>query len=303
MAQATRDAAVTVAGRLLFAYNVSAHMMGRALEAVGTPPLTATAYELSLANEELATSNEELATSEELLVSNEELATTNAQLSIANAQLHAANFDIQAQELRRAHKVLRHLNQQLDGRVAERTAQLQDALRHTEEERTGYAEALDQTPALVCLLRGPAHRFELMNHNYQRLYSNRLLAGRTLAEAFPEVDAQGFGALLDRVYATGETYREREVPFADAGSHGPREWFFDFTYQAARVHGEIVGVDVCAFDVTDQVQVRQQVAVAILRGPRYVIELANPAMCVFWGRPAVQVLGQSLFDALLELVG
>lgn len=100
MAQATRDAAVTVAGRLLFAYNVSAHMMGRALEAVGTPPLTATAYELSLANEELATSNEELATSEELLVSNEELATTNAQLSIANAQLHAANFDIQAQELR-----------------------------------------------------------------------------------------------------------------------------------------------------------------------------------------------------------
>ncbi len=298
--QAVRDEAGAVTGLLLFAYNVSAHVQARRQrEQAGDQPPRATAQQLALVNEELATTNEELS------VSCEELATTNEQLGVANEQLRAYNDEIrvQAHELRRANLAVRKLNQQLEARVAERTAQLQDALRKTEQERTIFFEALDQTPALVCLLRGPAHRFAFVNRNYQGFYPNRPLLGRPLAEALPEIEAQGFGVLLDRVYATGETYRGQEVPLADARPHGPRERFFDFTCQAAREHGEIVGVDVFAFDVTDQVRVREQVAVAVFRGPRYVIELANPAVCEIWGRTATQVLGKPLFEALPEAAG
>ncbi|HEX8441628.1 PAS domain-containing sensor histidine kinase [Archangium sp.] len=41
-------------------------------------------------------------------------------------------------------------------------------------------------------------------------------------------------------------------------------------------------------------------AIAIFRGPRYVIELANPLVCRIWGRRPEQVLGKPLFDALPE---
>ncbi|NVJ23400.1 MULTISPECIES: PAS domain-containing protein [Myxococcus] len=43
--------------------------------------------------------------------------------------------------------------------------------------------------------------------------------------------------------------------------------------------------------------------IAIFRGPRYVIELANPHMCRIWGRSPEQVLGKPLFEALSEVVG
>lgn len=45
------------------------------------------------------------------------------------------------------------------------------------------------------------------------------------------------------------------------------------------------------------------VAVAILRGPRYVIELANPAVCALWGRSPAQAVGTPLFELLPEVAG
>jgi PAS domain S-box-containing protein len=44
-------------------------------------------------------------------------------------------------------------------------------------------------------------------------------------------------------------------------------------------------------------------AIAIFRGPAYVIELANPAVCRIWGRRPEQVLGKPLFEALPEAAG
>ncbi|WP_309891408.1 PAS domain-containing sensor histidine kinase [Archangium sp.] len=43
-------------------------------------------------------------------------------------------------------------------------------------------------------------------------------------------------------------------------------------------------------------------AITILRGPRYVVELANPLVCRIWGRRPEQVLGKPLFEALPEVV-
>jgi PAS domain S-box-containing protein len=44
-------------------------------------------------------------------------------------------------------------------------------------------------------------------------------------------------------------------------------------------------------------------AIAIMRGPRYVLELANPPVCRIWGRPPEQLLGRPLFEALPEAAG
>ncbi len=58
----------------------------------------------------------------------------------------------------------------------------------------------------MCVLNGPEHRFEYANPRYHDLIGHRDIMGRALVEALPEVEQQGFVALLDQVYATGETY-------------------------------------------------------------------------------------------------
>ncbi|QAT88693.1 bacteriophytochrome [Corallococcus coralloides] len=45
------------------------------------------------------------------------------------------------------------------------------------------------------------------------------------------------------------------------------------------------------------------VALAILRGPEHVVELANDCVCQLWGRASDQVLGRPLFNVLTEVKG
>ena len=245
-----------------------------------------------------ATITEQDVTNEELTADNERLAQANAALTIAAADVH-----VQTQALRLSQKALRQLNRQLETRVAERTSQLDRALHACKQHSATLSAVFDQTPAAVCLLRGPEHRFTYFNRSFQRQFPDRVLRGRTMAEALPEAAAQGFTALLDGVYATGVPYHGREMPFLEEGPHGPWERFYDFTYQAFREGGAVVGVAVCAFNVTEQVRVRAQVAVAIFRGPRCVVEMANPAVCAIWGRTAEQVVGKPLFEALPDAAG
>ena len=44
-------------------------------------------------------------------------------------------------------------------------------------------------------------------------------------------------------------------------------------------------------------------AVAVLRGPCFVVEWANPAMCAMWGRAPAQVQGMPVFELLPEAAG
>lgn len=45
------------------------------------------------------------------------------------------------------------------------------------------------------------------------------------------------------------------------------------------------------------------VGIAIFRGPDFVIEMANPAVCLLWGRTEADVLGKPLLVAMPELIG
>ncbi|MFD2785530.1 PAS domain-containing protein [Hymenobacter rubripertinctus] len=95
-------------------------------------------------------------------------------------------------------------------RVRERVqglqAQVQAGTRRLAQERETFYQAFARTPAAICILRGPEHRLEYFNAAYEQLFPDRQLRGRPVAEAQPEAVAQGFVALLDQVYQTGETY-------------------------------------------------------------------------------------------------
>ena len=130
--------------------------------------------------------------------------------------------------------------------------------RRQAQERDRLYQVFEQTPAAICILAGPEHRYRYCNAAYQRLLPDRQLLGRAVAEAVPESAAGGFLALLDEVYHTGKTCFGHEVPFAIEAAPGrlAGTTYFTFTYQAYCEGEQIVGVSVLAYDVTDQVLAR-----------------------------------------------
>ena len=207
--------------------------------------------------------------------------------------------------------------QQVDTLQAEMLAAAQRQAR----ERENLYQIFEQTPAIIGLLREPNHRIEYLNPAYRQLFAGRSMQGRTIAETQPEAVAQGFVELLDQVYQTGETYFGHAVPFTteDLVNQESQTVYLNFTYQAYREDGQIVGISVFAYDVTSQVLARQQrdaqqaelqrifeqapVAITILRGPELRIELANAAVGAIWGRLPTQVVGRPYFEAMPETVG
>ena len=130
----------------------------------------------------------------------------------------------------------------------------------TENQRATYQSLFMQAPALICILRGPTHRHEFVNTNYQALFPDRQLMGLPVAEALPEVAAQGIISLLDSVYQTGETFTGNELrvelqPQKDVTEMRPG--YFNFTYQRFSEQGEVAGIMAFAFEVTELVNARK----------------------------------------------
>jgi PAS domain S-box-containing protein len=128
-------------------------------------------------------------------------------------------------------------------------------------ERLAFFHIFEQAPVLVALLRAPIHTFEYVNPAFQALFLGRQLIGRPVAEVVPEMQEQGFVALMDDTYQTGETYVGRELLFTTlpAEGHPAHQAYYNFTYQAYWENGQLAGISIFAHDVSEQVRSRQQV--------------------------------------------
>ena len=123
-------------------------------------------------------------------------------------------------------------------------------------ETRGLRDLFMETPGFMAVLMGSDLIYTQANNAYLQLIGHRQIIGRALAEALPEVVAQGFPDLLlrvmrDRVPHIGRAtsvmlQREQGAPF--------EERFLDFVFQPiAGSNGESVGVFVEGSDVTDRV--------------------------------------------------
>jgi PAS domain S-box-containing protein len=252
---------------------------------------------------------------EELAVINEELRATNEEFLASNA------------ELARAQAELQQLNQQLEIRVLARTRALAEARAQADNQRRHLERFFEQAPAAICVLGGPDMVFELVNPAYQRLFPDRQLLGLPLLEAQPGLVGHPVWHTLRRVYATGQTYEERDVliPLPTYQGGPLEDFYFHYIHQARYdEQGRIDGLLVFALDVTAQVLTKQRaqvlqsqmlaatqaqlqavlaqapVAIAIVRGSDYLIELANPLITRIWGRTQERLLGRPLFEVLPE---
>ncbi|PKV63009.1 PAS domain-containing protein [Pontibacter ramchanderi] len=137
--------------------------------------------------------------------------------------------------------------------------QVQHAYDIAESERKTLQRLIMEAPAMFVILKGPEHRFELLNDQYQQIYPDRNLIGLPLGEALPEIKAQGFVELLDEVYRTGKTFVAQGVPIVlpKAGTGEPEERFFNFSYQPIFEAEQVVGILAFGYDISNEIRYKR----------------------------------------------
>ena len=269
---------------------------------------------------ELAEQTEEArVAAEELEVANEELRMVNLELEEARLGLEERNRRLAAQS-----EELAAANARLEAGAAE-LDQANAALRASEAR---FRDVLEQAPVAVAVMEGPEHVYTVVSPLYARTPGGgRTLLGRTVREAFPEIEEQGFPALMDRVYETGEAVAKREQRvWLDRDADGlVEEYFFDVGYAPLRDEGgRVYAIASVAADVTAQVRARQEVdaarhaeaharehltrtfeqapvPIAVMEGPEHVFTLANPSYRTLAGDRELE--GRGVRDAFPELEG
>ncbi|NVO31827.1 PAS domain-containing protein [Hymenobacter lapidiphilus] len=175
-------------------------------------------------------------------------------------------MEVTAQVL--ARQQVQQLNDELELRVTVRSAEVRAALHEAEHQREQLREQqgllrqiLGQVPAAVATLSGPGHRFQFVNEQYQALVGGRAVLGASVAEQLPELAEQGFVALLDRVYTSGQPHRGQDIALmlTDPQTGVAVQHHLDFVYQPlfAGQH-QSQGILVFVVDVTDKVLARRQ---------------------------------------------
>ena len=112
----------------------------------------------------------------------------------------------------------------------------------------------EQAPGFICISTGPEHVYEFGNEAYARLVGRRDFVGKSVREALPDIEGQGFYELLDKVYATGERFVAEHVAVSMRRTSGAASEvrYVDFIY--APVIGEngiVTGIFTQGHDVTD----------------------------------------------------
>ena len=151
------------------------------------------------------------------------------------------------------------------GKVVQHCISFVDLSAHEERmraERRALHALYQHTPDFIVTMEGPDHRFTFANDSFQRLVGDRDLRGEAVADAIPEFSEQGFLALLDEVYRTGQSFTGSNMPVClrleDQEHDGVH--FLDFIFQAVRDDaGTITGVFCEGHDATEQIEAADQV--------------------------------------------
>ena len=129
-------------------------------------------------------------------------------------------------------------------------------------EKERLEQLFQQAPGLMCMVRGPDHVFEYVNTAYRKLIGDqRDVVGKSVRDAMPELENQGFLELLDSVYTSGEAFSASQMPVGIRREpDSPIEKrFLDFIYQPVRDGaGAVTGIFVEGYDVTERVEAQDR---------------------------------------------
>lgn len=189
--------------------------------------------------------------------------------------------------------------------------------RRITEQNEQYVRALvESAPFPIAAYEGEEMQIVLANKSILNLWGKGLeVQGKRYAELLPELRNQAIFTQLESVYHSGVAYHAQNQRL-DLIVDGILKTYY-FNYSFTPIHGpdgKVVGVMNTGADVTDLNLAKQQVeqseqnfrniilqapvAMCILLGPDYVVDIANQAMVELWGRPKEAVLHKPLFEGM-----
>ncbi|MCF2446574.1 PAS domain-containing protein [Dyadobacter sp. CY345] len=151
------------------------------------------------------------------------------------------------------------------------------AQKEVEQSQIQLLELFEQSPVAIAMISKDNLVFKMANPFYAEMVGRlpEELVGKSLLEAMPELEGQGFDILINAVTSTGKPFIAPEQPVNVARNGKMEKIYVDLCYQPQRdMEGKISGVLVVATDVTQQVISRRNIEEAenALRGA---IELAD----------------------------
>lgn len=135
--------------------------------------------------------------------------------------------------------------------------------RRPRERRAIDPAIYENAPGFIAISRGADHRFEYANASYREFTKRDDLIGKTVADVFPELAAQGFLDLIDEVYRTGTPFRASDLPISifDPATNSLQRRWMDVVYQPLRnTDGTISGLFCEGQDVTDLHEINKTLA-------------------------------------------
>ena len=135
----------------------------------------------------------------------------------------------------------------------------QAIVRVLNDERSHLRNLCNKSPGFIAVLMGPQHVFEIVNEAYYQLVGHRDLLGKPVFEALPDVVGQGFEAILEGVYQSGEPWVGQGVPAKlQPKKDGPAiDRYIDLLCQPFRgSDGKVNGIFVQGHDVTEIFEAR-----------------------------------------------
>ena len=189
--------------------------------------------------------------------------------------------------------------------VASRTEQARAeavaAHREAEMSHQYLKNLIMQAPTPILVLRGPEHRFELVNPPAMQIIGQRDFVGKTVFEAMAEYESQGFFEPLDQVYTKGVTLSVKELHVqTDRRQDGAiEERYFNVVYQPTQTtSGDVDGIMILSVDVTEQVLSRKRVE-ELRNAQQHATERANELESALIALQKSQVHYRRLFNANL----
>lgn len=192
----------------------------------------------------------------------------------------------------------------------------EEKLRESEQKVRALVE---NAPFPIAVYVGKEMIVELANQSIINIWGKgNDVIGKSFKEVLPELDNQSVFEQIQKVLETGESFHTKNTPLDLIIDGKPYTYYFNYSFTPLYdISGNIYGVMNTGVDLTDlnlankrieesdkrfrNTMKQAPVGITILRGPEYIVEMANDAYLQLVGRQEAEFIGKPLFTSLPEV--
>ncbi|MEP7080872.1 MAG: PAS domain S-box protein, partial [Ginsengibacter sp.] len=193
------------------------------------------------------------------------------------------------------------------------------AVNALKESESRFQNLVREANVGIIVLGGEEMRVDVVNEAYGQLIATKPdeLLGKPLFDVIPEAE-DIFRPLLNKVRQTGEPLYLYDQPYGVTVNGKKIDGYLNVVYQAYReTDGTITGVIALCQNVTETIKNRKEikegelrfrrvmqqspVATTLLKGPEFIVEIANEKALELWGKTAEEIINFPALKVMPEL--